>query len=125
MWRSWRRPDGTVVVNPLTFVPADLDWIDVPAYDFMLHAVFKYGSLGDFLPYLELSVIDRTRELGLLRAIGLSRSQTRRMITSEAVIVAVFGALLGIAVGVGFGVALQQSPTAGCCCSWRRRASPG
>jgi hypothetical protein len=53
VWRSWRRPDGTVVVNPLTFVPADLDWIDVPAYDFMLHAVFKYGSLGDFLPYLE------------------------------------------------------------------------
>lgn len=42
-----------VVVNPLSFVPVDLDWIDVPAYDFMLHAVFKYGSLGDFLPYLE------------------------------------------------------------------------
>lgn len=50
---TWKRPDGTVVVNPLTFVPADLDWIDVPAYDFMLHAVFKYGSLADFLPYLE------------------------------------------------------------------------
>jgi radical SAM superfamily enzyme YgiQ (UPF0313 family) len=47
---TWRRPDGTVVVNPLTFVPADLDWIDVPAYDFMLHAVFKYGSFADFLP---------------------------------------------------------------------------
>ncbi|MCW2778849.1 MAG: B12-binding domain/radical domain protein Ta0216 family [Frankiales bacterium] len=50
---TWRRADGTVVVNPLTFVPADLDWVDVPAYDFMLHAVFKYGSLSDFLPYLE------------------------------------------------------------------------
>jgi len=50
---TWRRPDGSVVVNPLTFVPADLDWINVPAYDFMLHAVFKYGSLADFLPYLE------------------------------------------------------------------------
>jgi putative ABC transport system permease protein len=57
---------------------------------------------------LALSVIDRTRELGLLRAVGLSRGQTRRMITSEAVIVAVFGALLGIFVGVGFGVALQR-----------------
>ncbi|MCW2680293.1 MAG: hypothetical protein JWM62_1694 [Frankiales bacterium] len=57
---------------------------------------------------LALSVIDRTRELGLLRAIGLSRGQTRRMITSEAVIVAVFGALLGIALGIGFGIALQQ-----------------
>jgi B12-binding domain/radical SAM domain protein len=50
---TWRRPDGTVVVNPLTFVPHDLDWIDVPAYDFMLHAVFKYRSLADFLPYLD------------------------------------------------------------------------
>jgi B12-binding domain/radical SAM domain protein len=50
---TWRRPDGTVVVNPLTFVPVDLNWIDVPAYDYMLHAVFKYGSMRDFLPYLE------------------------------------------------------------------------
>lgn len=50
---SWRRDDGVVVDNPLSFVPADLDWIDVPAYEFMLHAVFKYGSLSDFLPYLK------------------------------------------------------------------------
>ncbi|TDV44098.1 B12-binding domain/radical SAM domain protein [Actinophytocola oryzae] len=49
---TWRRDDGTVVENPLSFVPADLDWVDVPAYEFMLHAVFKYGSLSDFLPYL-------------------------------------------------------------------------
>jgi putative ABC transport system permease protein len=57
---------------------------------------------------LALSVIDRTRELGLLRAVGLSRGQTRRMITTEAVLVAVFGALLGIAVGMVFGIALQR-----------------
>jgi len=50
---TWKRPDGTVVINPLSFVPADLDWIDVPAYDFMTHAVFKYRSLADFLPYLQ------------------------------------------------------------------------
>jgi B12-binding domain/radical SAM domain protein len=50
---TWKRPDGVAVTNPLTFVPTDLDWIDVPAYDFMLHAVFKYRSLADFLPYLE------------------------------------------------------------------------
>lgn len=57
---------------------------------------------------LALSVIDRTRELGLLRAVGLSRGQTWHMITTEAVLVAVFGALLGIGLGVGFGVALQR-----------------
>jgi B12-binding domain/radical SAM domain protein len=50
---TWRRPDGSVVINPLTFVPADLDWIDCPAYEFMLHAVFKYRSFADWLPYLE------------------------------------------------------------------------
>jgi len=50
---TWKRPSGAVVVNPLSFIPADLDWIDVPAYDFMTHAVFKYRTVADFLPYLE------------------------------------------------------------------------
>jgi B12-binding domain/radical SAM domain protein len=50
---TWKRPNGSVVVNPLTFVPKDLNWIDVPAYDFMTHSVFKYRSVADFLPYLE------------------------------------------------------------------------
>jgi B12-binding domain/radical SAM domain protein len=50
---TWKRPDGQPVINELSFVPSDLDWIDVPAYDFMTHAVFKYRSVADFLPYLE------------------------------------------------------------------------
>ena len=58
---------------------------------------------------LALAVLERTRELGLLRAVGLGRRQVRRMVTVEAVIVAVFGALLGIAVGSVFGVALQRA----------------
>ena len=58
---------------------------------------------------LALAVIERTRELGLLRAVGLARRQTRRMITVEAVIVSVFGALLGIAVGSAFGITLQRA----------------
>lgn len=58
---------------------------------------------------LALAVIERTRELGLLRAIGLARRQTRRMVTVEAVIVSVFGALLGIAVGSAFGITLQRA----------------
>ena len=45
---------------------------------------------------LALSVLERTRELGLLRAIGLRRAQTMRMITVEAVVISVFGALLGV-----------------------------
>lgn len=58
---------------------------------------------------LALAVLERTRELGLLRAVGLGRGQTRRMVTVEAVVVAVFGALLGIAVGTAFGVASQRA----------------
>ena len=54
---------------------------------------------------LSLSVFERTRELGLLRAVGMTRRQMRRMVRWEAVIVAVFGGLLGIVLGVLFGVA--------------------
>ncbi|HEY5153383.1 MAG TPA: FtsX-like permease family protein [Acidimicrobiales bacterium] len=58
---------------------------------------------------LALSVFERTRELGLLRAVGMSRRQLRRMVRVEAVIVAVFGALLGVAVGLVFGIAVTSA----------------
>ncbi|WBB68823.1 FtsX-like permease family protein [Micromonospora sp. WMMD812] len=58
---------------------------------------------------LALSVLERTRELGLLRAIGLRRAQTMRMITVEAVVISVFGALLGVAVGTGLGAAVVEA----------------
>jgi putative ABC transport system permease protein len=56
---------------------------------------------------LGLSIYERVRELGLLRAVGMSRGQVRRMIRSEAVIIAVLGGLLGAAIGVLFGWAMQ------------------
>ncbi|MDF1488113.1 ABC transporter permease [Tessaracoccus caeni] len=55
---------------------------------------------------LGLSVIERTREIGLLRAVGLTRPQVRRMVTLESVTVAVLGSLLGVLLGVVFGVAV-------------------
>ena len=58
---------------------------------------------------LALSVLERTRELGLLRAIGLRRAQTMRMITVEAVVISVFGALLGVVVGTGLGAAVVEA----------------
>ncbi|GAB2838614.1 ABC transporter permease [Actinocorallia aurea] len=58
---------------------------------------------------ITLSVTERTREIGLLRAVGLSRRQTRRMIRLESVAIAVFGGFLGIALGLVFGIAIQRS----------------
>lgn len=58
---------------------------------------------------LGLSVMERTREVGLLRAVGLSRRQLRRMITLESVTIALLGALLGIVLGVIAGVAIQRA----------------
>ncbi|MEH0627921.1 FtsX-like permease family protein [Streptomyces stelliscabiei] len=57
---------------------------------------------------LALSVVERTREIGLLRAIGLGRRQLRRMIRLESVVIAVFGAVLGLALGLIWGVCVQQ-----------------
>jgi putative ABC transport system permease protein len=55
---------------------------------------------------LALSIHERTRELGLLRAIGMARSQLRTMVRSEAIIIAALGASLGVAVALFLGWAL-------------------
>jgi putative ABC transport system permease protein len=55
---------------------------------------------------LLLSVIERTRELGMLRAVGLRRRQTWLMVTIESVVITVFGTVLGLAVGAGLGAAI-------------------
>jgi len=57
---------------------------------------------------LALSVVERTREIGLMRAIGLSRRQLRRMIRMESVVIALFGALLGLGLGMSWGATAQK-----------------
>ena len=58
---------------------------------------------------LALSIYERTRELGLLRAVGMTRRQMRRMVRSEAVIIAVFGTLMGVVIGLLFGRVIVAS----------------
>jgi putative ABC transport system permease protein len=58
---------------------------------------------------LMLSVLERTREIGLLRAVGMRRPQVRAMIRSESVILATFGAVIGIVIGTLIGLALVSS----------------
>ena len=58
---------------------------------------------------LGLSVLERTREIGLLRAVGLSRRKLRVMITLESVAIALLGAVLGMVLGLVIGIVLRQS----------------
>ena len=55
---------------------------------------------------LALSVYERVREIGLLRAVGMTRRHIRTMVEQEALIIGVFGALLGVVLGTLFGLAL-------------------
>lgn len=58
---------------------------------------------------MALSVIERTREIGLLRSVGMARRQIRAMIRGEAVIVALLGAVLGLVLGVALGAAIVDA----------------
>ncbi len=58
---------------------------------------------------LALSVFERTRELGLVRAVGMSRRQLRRTVRYEAALVATFGAVLGVGIGLVFGWAVVRA----------------
>jgi putative ABC transport system permease protein len=57
---------------------------------------------------LALSVFERTRELGLLRAVGMTRGQVRAMVRWESAVIALIGALTGATLGTGIGVALAR-----------------
>jgi putative ABC transport system permease protein len=57
---------------------------------------------------LALSVYERTRELGLLRAVGMTRNQVRAMVRWESAVISLIGAVSGAALGIGIGLALSQ-----------------
>lgn len=83
--------------------------------DSLLYVVYALLALSVVIALLgvtntlALSVIERTHEIGLMRALGLGRRQLRTMIRLESVAIAVLGASLGVVLGVGFGVTLQRS----------------
>jgi putative ABC transport system permease protein len=60
-----------------------------------------------------MSVLERTREIGVLRALGSTRWQIRRQVANESLVIGLIGALLGIGVGAGLGYALLQGLAAG------------
>jgi putative ABC transport system permease protein len=60
-------------------------------------------SLFGIVNTLALSVFERTREIGMLRAVGMTRRQLRRIIRYESVITSIIGGILGVGVGLAFG----------------------
>jgi putative ABC transport system permease protein len=73
-----------------------------------LVGVAIFVSLFGIINTLSMSVIERTREIGVLRALGSTRWQIRRTITDESLVIALIGAVMGIAIGAGLGYALLK-----------------
>ena len=85
-------------------------WLhDVMNLFYVLLALSVIVSLFGMVNTLVLAVFERTRELGMLRAVGMTRRQARRMIRQESVITALIGAALGLPLGVGLAALVTQS----------------
>jgi putative ABC transport system permease protein len=70
---------------------------------YVLLAFAVIVSLFGIVNTLALSVVERTREIGMLRAVGMTRRQTRRMVRHESIVTALIGATLGAGVGLFLG----------------------
>ena len=93
---------------PDTRIQTRSEWIDkedkeIQQFLLLLYVLLALSviiSLFGMVNTLALSVFERTRELGMLRAVGMTRRQTRRMIRHESVITALIGAALGLPLGI-------------------------
>ncbi len=93
-------PDAKAVTSK-EFAVDQSSWVDqILAIFYVLLALCVLVSLFGIVNTLALSVLERTRELGMLKAIGMTRRQVRRMVRHESVITALIGSVLGILVGM-------------------------
>jgi putative ABC transport system permease protein len=76
---------------------------------YVLLALAVMIALIGIVNTLMLSVFERTREIGLLRAVGMRREQVKAMVRSESVIIALFGASVGVVMGTAVGIALASA----------------
>ena len=76
---------------------------------YVLLALCVLVSLFGMVNTLVLSVFERTRELGMLRAVGMTRRQVRRMVRHEAIVTSLIGAALGLPLGIGLAAIVTRS----------------
>ncbi len=93
-------PDNKVQSRSAWITAQDKDFNNFLTFIYVLLALSVIVSLFGMVNTLALSVYERTRELGMLRAVGTTRRQARRMIRHEGVITALIGAALGIPLGL-------------------------
>ena len=109
--------EGALTDFPDTRVQTRQEWIDKEDAEisqfllllYVLLALSVIVSLFGMINTLALSVFERTRELGMLRAVGMTRRQTRRMIRHESVITALIGAALGLPLGIFLALLVTQA----------------
>ena len=93
-------PDTRVQTRPQWIDKEDQELSEFLLLLYVLLALSVIISLFGMVNTLALSVFERTRELGLLRAVGMTRRQVRRMVRHESVITALIGAALGLPLGI-------------------------
>lgn len=102
--------------SPIVAVSSNAEYAEslVGQFDVLVGVIYGLLALAvvisvlGIINTLGLSVIERTREIGLLRAVGMTRRQLRRMVGLESVIVAMLGSMLGVVLGLAFGLVLVE-----------------
>ncbi|HET8672948.1 MAG TPA: FtsX-like permease family protein, partial [Thermoleophilaceae bacterium] len=96
-------------VTKAGFKKTQTKWISqIAAFFYVLLSLAVIVSLFGIVNTLVLAIYERTRELGLLRAVGMSKRQVRRIVRYESVITALIGAVLGVVLGVFFAVIVSR-----------------
>ena len=107
--RSQAFPDTRIQTRPEWIEKEDQEIQQFLLLLYVLLALSVIISLFGMVNTLALSVFERTRELGMLRAVGMTRRQTRRMIRHESVITALIGAALGLPLGIFLAVLVTRA----------------
>lgn len=108
--------DSIIADEPLLQVMSQEEFVQkqVDSMSAMFNVLYALLALAVIIAVLgivntlALSILERTREIGLLRAVGLTRGQIRVMVTLESIAISLLGSVLGLSLGLVYGIAIQQ-----------------